>query len=994
MSKNNILILAAGYNKISDKPCSLWAFDNGKSILDWQINVFETVLPNSGINIAIGYDYQRIISNYPNYSFRYIFDWAKKSALQSFLTITSDHPKHTLVMYGDTVFHSDTLVKFNKIESDIVVAVDSVWKKRFLGRSKKDIELAETLDTKSYGKVEYTGLVKFSPKVMKWILENKENYNTNKSFIDLFDDLKIAGFKIKNFDVSGNWAEMNEPSDLVQFILGSKAETLLRIQPKLTKSKVCDQITCNWNEWKNNSERVIKDVQTKFGGQPLIIRSSSVEEDSWETTQAGVFESKLNIDSDSIENIRKAIQEVFSSYKDIISNNQVLIQPFITNVSLSGVIFTCDIITGAPYYVINYDDISGKTDTITSGKNSSSRTVILFRQELNNVLSIDSRLKIVLDAAQELEQLLGYSKLDIEFAVDKFDQCFTFQLRPITVNHSRYSLDEKKFGSYLQEAQQKFKTLQKNPSHILGNYSIFSRMTDWNPAEIIGTKPNALAINLYEHLITEKIWAKQRAEFGYRDVGPSPLMYNFCAQPYIDCRASVNSFIPANLTEDCAMRLVKAYLDILKNKPYLHDKLELEVVFTAWVPTFAEDAKQRFNDYDVSSSDIKELEHSLKILTADALIRLDKDICSIDILSARFEKLKKSDLKTIDKIYQLIEDCKNFGTLAFAHAARAGFVAVTILKSLVKLGSLSHERMLEFQASIPTVTSDFQSALNRDDLSIKDLVKKFGHLRPGTYDVNQRAYWENPDFYFVRNKQLTLKKEVDSKKFVFKEQETQGLQDVLDNLPVNIDINDFILYLKKAIQARENTKFLFTQNLSVAIDLMIKYGKEELDLKREDVGYLIIDDIVGLQKDQLNKKMIQALIKLRKADFAEKHLSKLPSFIANEKNFYGYEKEKSEPNFITRLSVVADLLFIKSNKHNFIKGKIVVIPNADPGFDWIFSHDIAGLVTQYGGANSHMAIRCAELGIPAAIGIGDKHYENLQEGRLMLDCQKELFKYV
>ena len=92
--------------------------------------------------------------------------------------------------------------------------------------------------------------------------------------------------------------------------------------------------------------------------------------------------------------------------------------------------------------------------------------------------------------------------------------------------------------------------------------------------------------------------------------------------------------------------------------------------------------------------------------------------------------------------------------------------------------------------------------------------------------------------------------------------------------------------------------------------------------------------------------------------------------------------------------MVADLLFIKSNKKNSINGKIVAIPNADPGFDWIFSHNIAGLITQYGGANSHMAIRCAELGIPAAIGIGDKQYEGLHEGRLMLDCEKGLLKYV
>ena len=70
------------------------------------------------------------------------------------------------------------------------------------------------------------------------------------------------------------------------------------------------------------------------------------------------------------------------------------------------------------------------------------------------------------------------------------------------------------------------------------------------------------------------------------------------------------------------------------------------------------------------------------------------------------------------------------------------------------------------------------------------------------------------------------------------------------------------------------------------------------------------------------------------------------------------------------------------------------MPNADPGFDWIFCHGIAGLITQYGGANSHMAIRCAELGIPAAIGIGSKLYEGLKEGRIMLNCQKESIEYV
>ena len=53
---------------------------------------------------------------------------------------------------------------------------------------------------------------------------------------------------------------------------------------------------------------------------------------------------------------------------------------------------------------------------------------------------------------------------------------------------------------------------------------------------------------------------------------------------------------------------------------------------------------------------------------------------------------------------------------------------------------------------------------------------------------------------------------------------------------------------------------------------------------------------------------------MRKMDYSEKHLAKLPSFISSQKDFYAYEQEKSEINFITRLNVVADLLFIKSNK--------------------------------------------------------------------------------
>ena len=42
------------------------------------------------------------------------------------------------------------------------------------------------------------------------------------------------------------------------------------------------------------------------------------------------------------------------------------------NVELSGVVLTKDIKNGTPYIVINYDDFSGKTDTVTGGAQSKS----------------------------------------------------------------------------------------------------------------------------------------------------------------------------------------------------------------------------------------------------------------------------------------------------------------------------------------------------------------------------------------------------------------------------------------------------------------------------------------------------------------------------------------------------------------------------------------------------------------------------------------------
>jgi phosphoenolpyruvate-protein kinase (PTS system EI component) len=99
---------------------------------------------------------------------------------------------------------------------------------------------------------------------------------------------------------------------------------------------------------------------------------------------------------------------------------------------------------------------------------------------------------------------------------------------------------------------------------------------------------------------------------------------------------------------------------------------------------------------------------------------------------------------------------------------------------------------------------------------------------------------------------------------------------------------------------------------------------------------------------------------------------------------------KSKPNFITLREAEGRIFILGAgipSQSGALTGKIVVLEAADPGHDWIFSGQIAALVTKYGGAASHMAIRAAQFGIPAVIGCGDALYnEFCVHERARINC--------
>ena len=166
----------------------------------------------------------------------------------------------------------------------------------------------------------------------------------------------------------------------------SKARTLNFVKNIVVLFKIPDLLHFKVDEFQLESTKVLKNIETKFCGHKVAIRSSAADEDGCKNSLAGEYASVLNISSNNPEEIIRAINLVIASYekkRPLMADDEVIIQEMVKNTTMSGVIFTYDLNTGAPYYVINYDDQSGLTDTVTSGGGGIRKPYPLHSPQLN-----------------------------------------------------------------------------------------------------------------------------------------------------------------------------------------------------------------------------------------------------------------------------------------------------------------------------------------------------------------------------------------------------------------------------------------------------------------------------------------------------------------------------------------------------------------------------------------------------------------------------------
>lgn len=758
-------------------------------------------------------------------------------------------------------------------------------------------------------------------------------------------------------------------------MFGTKAETLERLEGKLNNAEVLPQIRFCVREWELQKKDIWIRIQKKLGRGKLVVRSSAINEDTATQSMAGKYDSVVGVSNQ--EEFNTAVDTVIASYGTPVEEDQILVQPMLTDVAIAGVAFTLEPSTLGNYYVINYDDSTGSTSSVTSGNVQGDKLLYVFKGKEEYVSETS---KLICTGLKELEEIFQSNKLDVEFAIDKSNKMYIFQVRPLCVEDNNLSVAEQ--ARVLNNISKKIQQENKKKPLLYGDRVAYGVMPDWNPAEMIGIRPKPLALSLYKEIITDSTWAYQRDNYGYCNMRSFPLMLSFYGMPYIDVRVSFNSFVPANLKADLGEKLVNYYLEQLEENPNLHDKIEFEIAFTCYTLDLPERI-QCLQKHGFSKEEIEEITDSLREMTKIIIDNEEglwkKDYKKIEILEARYEDVVQSDLDNISKIYWLLEYCRRYGTLPFAGLARAGFIAVQLLNSLVNKEIISADEYQDFMREQNTVSSMLKA--DKKYLSKEAFLKKYGHLRPGTYDICSKRYDEAEDIYFDWNNESESKladADENKKEFRLSLEQMRKLQSVLKEHGMSDNILDFFHFIKSAIEGREYAKFVFTKSLSEAIKLMAEVGAE-YGISKEECSFADIGIIKKLYASSLEcEEILKDSIEQGKRQY---HITKslsLPPLIFREQDVFEFYYMDTQPNYVTLDEAVGEVYILNSDENEYdIEDKIVMISSADPGYDWIFSHKIKGFITKFGGANSHMAIRANELGIPAAIGVGEKMFESL-----------------
>src|SRR4051812_47720685 len=125
---------------------------------------------------------------------------------------------------------------------------------------------------------------------------------------------------------------------MTRLLFGTKADTLASVASHLKSARVLPQAVSTVEAWRQSRCEFLDAVAAlPWAGGRLIVRSSARAEDSATQSLAGRFLSLGGVEGRA--SLEQAIEDVFGSYgAETKPDDQVLVQPMLDQVELSGVV--------------------------------------------------------------------------------------------------------------------------------------------------------------------------------------------------------------------------------------------------------------------------------------------------------------------------------------------------------------------------------------------------------------------------------------------------------------------------------------------------------------------------------------------------------------------------------------------------------------------------------------------------------------------------------
>ena len=708
----------------------------------------------------------------------------------------------------------------------------------------------------------------------------------------------------------------------------------------------------------NNIENIVDSFSQK-----IMIRSNSSSEDKEYSSSAGKYLSIGPIETNDLETIKKSWEMVVDSYEEQ-DNQSVIFQNYIENAKSVSVLTSYKVGSDSAYRTFS-TYYGSETDAITSGKYSEINNFFMHRS-FDNLPKKYEKYNVYLKIITQLEDLFKNKQLDIEMVLDKNNSPQLLQVRPLMGKKlNKESIFEEK--DVIDRNLKNYKKLNKTTADRFGTNQIYSNMSDMNPAEMIGKKPDNIAFGLYKFMFTDTTWNIQRGEFGYRKYSGGKLMELFNNVAYINVNHSLNSFLTRNLQKESCEEIINYQLNKLKENPHLHDSIEFDISRSSYVFDTVEEFSKEYKNI-ISPSEIIKWHNDLIQIDTQNKSTLEKNK---KIILSTFSKLDKSFEYSKKENIKLIRDTM---ALPFTHHSRLGFVYFAQLNSLLEKEVISEDQKKLLLLSVNSISTKMKADAYEVKIGKKTLegfLDVYGHIRAGNYNLLSSNLKNNLNFTesLINNSEQPLEDNILPKDIY------TNIEEYFTINEIPLEASAWIDMFQEGISTRENSKFYYTKG----IDGILNEVGEKNTSDRE------LFDLLDIEFNEENT-----------SDMRLKNVL-MPDLITSNEDFYFYEEMSKNGNYIGQGTVIGDILLIENeaNRPNNLENKIVVIPAADPGWDWIFNYKIKSLITKYGGPNSHMAIRCAEHNIPAILGVGENNFTVISNSKsLKIDFSNEGFSNV